>query len=130
MRPLVVVFALFVPCSLHAQQPDCADPHLSMVELGGCMDSAYARADRELNAAYRAATAALVDAAQRTALLQSERAWLAFRDAQVALRRTFAGGNHPSMEVLPSLTAMVESRARFLRALAADRYPAPEKACQ
>jgi len=126
---LVLVLVLVLPGALRAQNRSCSDPQLSMVALGACMDSAYARADRDLNGAYQAALATLSDTAQRAALVRSERAWIAYRDAQRALRDDFAGGNHPSMEVLPSMTAMVEARARFLHSLASEHYPAVEKAC-
>ncbi len=129
MRRVLVVLTLILAKALPAQARSCDDPNLSMVELGACMDSAYVRADRELNDAYRAALAGLRDTTQRNALVRSQRAWLAFRDAQRGLREAFADGNHPSMEVLPSTTAMVENRARFLRSIAGERYPVTEKVC-
>lgn len=115
VRRAVLVLALTLPNgTLHAQDRSCSDPQLSMVELGACMDSAYAQADRELNTAYRAALAALTDTAQRAALVKAQRAWIAFRDAEGALWFTYAGGNHPSMFVLPTEIAFTRARAEFL----------------
>jgi len=88
-----------------------------MVELGTCMDSALAQADRDLNATYRAALATLTDTARRAALVKAQRAWIAFRDAEEAFWFTYADGNHPSMFVLPTKIAFVRARAEFLRGL-------------
>ena len=117
MRCAILLLVLTAPGALRAQDRSCSDPQLSMVALGACMDSAYAQADRDLNATYRTALAALTDTAQRAALVKAQRAWIAFRDAEEALWFTYADGNHPSMFVLPTRVAFTRARAEFLRGL-------------
>ncbi len=117
MRRIFVAVALALPCALPAQGRDCTDPNASMVELGACLDSTYARADRELNTAYQAALAAIRDGTQHAALVKAQRAWIAFRDAEEALWFTDADGNHPSMEVLPTKIAFTRGRTAFLRGI-------------
>ncbi len=117
MRCVLLILVLALPNALQAQHRSCSDPDLNMVDQGACMDSAYAQADRDLNAAYRAALAALSDTTQRAALVKAQRAWIAFRDAEEALWFTYADGNHPSMFVLPTKIAFTRARAEFLRGL-------------
>jgi uncharacterized protein YecT (DUF1311 family) len=66
LRPRLVVLLLAAPAVAAAQgMPPCTlqdRPNMSMVELGTCLDSLYAAADADLNAAYRGPSAESVTA--------------------------------------------------------------------
>ena len=61
----------------------CDAPGLSQAELNECYCNAYKKADAELNVLYRQITARLKDDKATTKLLvEAQRAWVAFRDAE------------------------------------------------
>jgi uncharacterized protein YecT (DUF1311 family) len=70
--------------SLSAHAEDCQNA-ASQRELNNCANAAYEKSDAELNALYKQVTARLKDDARRTKLLvATQRAWIAFRDAECA----------------------------------------------
>lgn len=77
MRALVALMLLASP----AVAQECAGT--TQTELNMCANDAYVAADKALNATYQDISGRLGDAANvRAKLIASERAWIAFRDAQ------------------------------------------------
>ena len=88
---LGLVFSAAAPAL--AEQPSanlCTDPSFGTPQIAACMEKAAAEADKRLNDAYRKAISIIEKDSDRTpeqkvawrqALLVSERAWTAFRDA-------------------------------------------------
>ncbi|HUK22923.1 MAG TPA: lysozyme inhibitor LprI family protein [Gemmatimonadales bacterium] len=89
--------------------------------IATCLDSAYARANADLDDAYNA-TLAHLPPSQRAALVTAQQAWLAYREAELSLWSSFAG-NHPQMQVLPTAIAFTRVRTDFLRHLKPSRFP-------
>lgn len=59
---------------------DCGD---TQADLNACAGAIFKQADTELNAAYRQITARLAqNGAARRALVEAQRAWIGFRDAE------------------------------------------------
>ena len=94
-----LAFALLLPLSAPAAAGDIpCNPEGTQVELNACAAEDYAEADAALNAAWRDLTRRLADqplALQR--LRAAQRAWLAFRDAEVASLLPVADGEDPRL---------------------------------
>ena len=72
----------------------------------------FKKADRELNTVYRAVEARLADdRAAKTRLVQAQRAWIAFRDAECTFKSSGSDGG----SVAPTITTICKT------ALTADR---------
>ena len=107
-----------------AQTPDCANP-IYQVEINACAEQDWLAADADLNAAYKAARAAMraLDAdfapAERgaeAALRDGQRAWIAFRDGTCAAEGwIMRGGSAEPMLIYGC-------RARLTRVRAADLW--------
>ncbi len=70
-----------------AHAEDCLDRAQNQVQIDACAASDFAAADRELNAVYaRIQRDYAHDAAVLAKLRLAQRAWLAFRDAELAAR--------------------------------------------
>jgi uncharacterized protein YecT (DUF1311 family) len=94
-----------IPRSGH---PSCEQAATTQPEITRCAYAAAAAADQRLNQAYKELTTYL-DRAEQARLLSSERAWLAFRDADC----TFWGHG--------DFTLAATNRAYCLAELSADR---------
>jgi len=79
------------------------------------------KADTELNKTYEALLRKLPDAESKEKLKQSQRAWLAFRDAEAALRaiRRAAGQLLPPSATEP-MTELTQQRLKQLKARLAE----------
>jgi uncharacterized protein YecT (DUF1311 family) len=112
-----------------AQTPnpiDC-DKASTTVELNYCADIAFMKADGDLNDVYQKLIAgnAKADrgegqysaAAWEKALRASQRAWVAFRDAECKdlVPIEWSGGTGTTMAVLGCMTAHTEARTKELR---------------
>lgn len=73
-------------------------------------------ADAELNAAYQTTLKALPDDDAKARLRDAQRAWVAFRDAEIALNTALPGASGNTLKMLQ--TALTETRTRQLKALA------------
>ena len=73
-------------------------------------------ADAELNAAYQKALAAMPSAESKTKLREAQRAWVAFRDAEVALRATIPPVSGNGLKILQ--TELTDARTKQLQELA------------
>ncbi len=130
LATLANYLAVIIPGSLNGQGIMCDDIP-TQEAFTACLDSEYVRADSQMKAMYQRAVAALAtDTAQRAALVRSQRAWIAYRDAQRGLRDAFASGENPHGAVMGSMIAVVWKRSCFLSLLAEARYPPPEQRCR
>ncbi len=108
----------------------------TQAEMNDRASTAFARADRMLNAQYRATMTALrrqgatpsdrLPGAHRTGpsrandLLQAQRAWLGHRDAQCAAEDAGnAGGSMRGMAIVQCKTRLTRERTAELKAMAA-----------
>ncbi|WP_454724423.1 MULTISPECIES: lysozyme inhibitor LprI family protein [Cupriavidus] len=84
-----------------------------------CIAAETARQDTALNAAYKRLQQAVAPA-RKTALLEAQRAWLAFRDANCRFRADPDGGTLAGLGAASCVMQMTADRAQELRDLAAD----------
>ncbi|MEX0955973.1 MAG: lysozyme inhibitor LprI family protein [Rhizobiaceae bacterium] len=103
-------FVLAVAAGGAAAQ-DCDDPQTQM-EMNACAGKAYEEADAALNAAY-AEVRSHLDADGRAQLVATQRAWIAFRDAECSFRsRGVEGGTIYTTIHAGCLTALTEQRTQ------------------
>lgn len=114
--------------SLALAQSGCADPQ-TQAAMTRCAGSAYTRADAVMTTQWKATYAAMKrrDAADGSrgggfgyaaALLESQRAWLRFRDTQCVIEGgRYAGGSMQPMAVAQCKTRLTDARTRQLNAL-------------
>jgi uncharacterized protein YecT (DUF1311 family) len=120
IKPTLIASALLMAA------PTLAQTQAQMTADAG---AAYARADAQMTREWRATYAAMkrLDAADRSrgggfgyaaATLASQRAWLAFRDAQCVIQGAeFAGGSLRPMATAQCRTRLTTDRAAQLRTL-------------
>jgi uncharacterized protein YecT (DUF1311 family) len=85
------------------------------MDLNVCADNEYHVWDKKLNEAYRTA-ASQEDAHGRDLLKQSERAWIAYRDAECAHQANASeGGSIQPMEYSNCLTEKTKARIKELQ---------------
>lgn len=133
LRLAILAAAAVLPllANASAQTPnpiDCAKA-TATVEINYCADRDYAEADRLLNEAYQKALAMIAKSdgpAPYTAaqweqeLRASQRAWVAFRDADCKglVPMEWTGGSGTAYAVLGCMIELTKSRSKALR----DRY--------
>lgn len=127
------VFGVFAPMGAAiAQNIDCANAR-NTVEINFCADREYAAADAALNDIYKQALAALAKSdgekpydpkSWETALRASQRAWIAFRDADCKGLEPmqWSGGTGTTAAVLGCMTQLTQERIRVLK----ERFAEPE----
>jgi uncharacterized protein YecT (DUF1311 family) len=77
----------------------------------------FERADAELNKIYEALLAKLPDAASKEKLKQSQRAWLAFRDAEAAFSADQARGGSMAPTIrYETIMELTQQRSKQLKA--------------
>jgi uncharacterized protein YecT (DUF1311 family) len=72
-------------------------------------------ADAELNAGYQKALAAMPSASTKAKLKEAQRAWIAFRDAQIALNGELPGATGNQLKMLQ--TELTQERTKQLKEL-------------
>jgi uncharacterized protein YecT (DUF1311 family) len=108
--------------------PDCSEA-LSTADMNRCADAEFAKADAELNAVYQKALAAIPELAGdppwdakswEDALRASQRAWVAFRDAECEkhVAMFWTNGSGATVDILGCKTEKTEQRTKELK----DRY--------
>lgn len=127
----VAIMVLFFSSTADADDDppvDC-DNAKSTYELNTCADRAFQKADDALNAAYKKALAHAAkngmekpydSESWQKALRESQRAWVAFRDADCKglVPMAWGGGSATSGEVLGCMIEKTEARTKEL----VDRY--------
>jgi uncharacterized protein YecT (DUF1311 family) len=120
---LIAAFALGRP-AVAEEAIDCSDPRTT-VEMNVCGDAAFQEADKRLNAAYKEALKYVAESdleapydpkSWEAALRASQRAWVAFRDADCkgAVPMEWSGGTGTSSAVLACMTDKTDSRIKEL----------------
>lgn len=127
---LVGLVSVMSGSASHAEDApiDCDNAN-STVEMNFCADKDFAAADKNLNSAYKAALAYVrtreldppYDAKHfEEALRASQRAWVAFRDADCRdlVAQEWSGGTGTSSAILGCMIALTKDRTKDLR----DRF--------
>lgn len=125
----IFVLSLMLGSGLgHSENIDCTNAS-STVEMNFCAEKDFNAADKSLNTAYAAALAGIkgrnleepYDAKSfEEALRASQRAWLAFRDADCKdlVAQEWSGGSGTAAASLECMTAKTKERTKELK----DRY--------
>jgi uncharacterized protein YecT (DUF1311 family) len=111
-----------------ANDIDCSDPKTT-VEMNVCADAAFKEADKRLNALYKDALAYIESSdleapydrkSWEEAMRASQRAWVAFRDADCTglVPMEWSGGTGTSSAVMGCMTEKTEARINELK----ERY--------
>lgn len=127
-RLIATIVLLLAPASAHAQPVDCAKA-TSTAEMNACAEQDFIAADKSLNIAYAAALAYVkgrdvekpYDAKSfEAALRESQRAWIAFRDADCKnlVAQEWSGGSGTASASLGCMTDLTTQRAKDLK----ERY--------
>ena len=127
--PLLAALALGLAAPVQAQTWNCNDPdNLPQQGMNYCAHQDFKAADAKLNAVYKRARARLREADSYApdnmiggadALLEAQRAWIAFRDkACRAEGWLFRGGTMEPLIVSTCLTKQTERRIKDLELLA------------
>lgn len=105
---------------------DCTEA-LSTVEMNNCAASEFEKADAELNRVYQDALADIPKMAMdeppfdakswEEALRASQRAWIAFRDAECEdhVEKFWTGGSGATVEIIGCKTEKTEQRTKELK---------------
>ncbi len=102
-------FAAIAP----AQADDCQNAS-SQAALNECYSKAYKKSDADLNKIFKTLQRRADDADLKKKLVQSQRAWIAFRDAECDMQ-TFGGGSISGMAYSICLSDMTTERVNDLR---------------
>lgn len=124
---LVAALAALLPVPVAAADDaiDCREP-TTTVEINFCADETYQASDAALNAVYQKALAGIraSDLAPphdrkswEEALRASQRAWVAFRDADCkgAVPMEWSGGSITTSAVLGCMTQLTDARVKDLK---------------
>ncbi|CAD7054512.1 hypothetical protein RHAB21_00556 [Pseudorhizobium halotolerans] len=128
MKKLVMLSAMLlsgVPATAQDDpEVDCRNP-VTQMEMTYCAEQDFAEADEQLNAQYKVTRQAMKDwdgdamdglGSAADALLASQRAWLAFRDAQCALYGYQArGGTMEPMLIYGCQAELTRQRTQQLK---------------
>lgn len=114
MHRLVVTCAcLLLPLAARGQMPekDCFDKAVTQLESNACADKQYQVADAELNRVYKAVLAKYEkDPLFIEKLRAAQRAWLAFRDAEIAAKYPHAAEGNYYGSIFPMCDALYRER--------------------
>lgn len=114
----LIFSAFFATSALAADKPEssCLQTAQNQTELNDCVAQTYKNADRELNAAYKKVMDTLKSSPEKSkALLQAQRAWLKFRDADCAfLSSNSVGGSINAMNNALCLSERTTERTNSL----------------
>ncbi|MBL3524345.1 DUF1311 domain-containing protein [Serratia plymuthica] len=114
----LILSAFFSTSALAANKPEstCLQTAQSQAELNDCAAQTYKNADGEMNAAYKKVMDTLKKSPEKSkSLLQAQRAWLKFRDADCAfLSSNSAGGSINAMNNALCLSERTTERTNSL----------------
>jgi uncharacterized protein YecT (DUF1311 family) len=115
MRKTATILLLTVLYSGSVAASPCADQ--TQMGLDACAGAARDKADTALNGVYKQIVGRLADDRGKTMrLIEAEKAWIAFRDAECAFANSDTeGGSIHSMEVTLCEEKLTNIRARQLR---------------
>ncbi|MEQ1652787.1 MAG: lysozyme inhibitor LprI family protein [Hyphomicrobium sp.] len=134
IRTLLPALAVLVACASplaagesKPEKLDCSNA-ISTVEMNACGEQSFEKADAALNAIYKKALAAIPEMATEApydakswekALRESQRAWVAFRDAECNghVPMPWTGGTGATSEVYGCMTDKTEARTKELKAI-------------
>lgn len=109
MRIIAAAVAILAVSATAASAQDCTDPQ-TQTDLNICAGKRYEAADAALNAIYGTVRDRL-DEAGREQLLTTQRAWIAYRDAECTFRsRGVEGGSIYPLIYGDCLTELTEQR--------------------
>ena len=115
MKQYIISLALFI-AALVALPTSYANAQ-TQAEMNRQAAKDLKEADTELNSTYAALMAKLPDAESKRKLKESQRAWIAFRDAEAAFAADqFRGGSAAPVLRLTSMTETTEQRIKQLKA--------------
>ena len=112
---LLALPVLHQPAAAQRRTPalDCRNG--TQIELNECADADFRTADAKLNAAYRAITRRLTDDPARRSLVEAQRAWIRFRDAECAFdTNIYEGGSIRPLMFSVCLKRVTEQRTADL----------------
>ncbi|PWU77117.1 urease-associated protein [Ochrobactrum sp. POC9] len=107
-----VVFSSFAAITT-AQADDCQNAS-SQAALNECFGNAYKKSDAELNKLFKTLQRRADDADLKKKLVQSQRAWIAFRDAECDMQ-TFGGGSTVGTSYPICLSGLTTQRINDLK---------------
>ena len=131
MKSILALAALSFSATLaHAQAVNCKDPQ-STVEINECAGREFDAADKQLNTIYKRVMTeinkqiadkdeTLSDLAkdQKSRLISSQRAWLAYRETDSTLQGIqMQGGSGETAVVVGTQTALTKARTKELKEL-------------
>ena len=105
---------------------DCTEA-MSTMEMNACAGAEFEKADAELNRVYKAAIASIPEmatdeqpfdkASWEEALRASQRAWIAFRDAECEghVEKFWGGGTGGTVDIIGCKTEKTEQRTKELK---------------
>lgn len=125
--PLLVLLAPFAHAG-GAERIDCSNA-MSTYEMNACADKDFTVADANLNRAYQSALKSIPEMATEkpydakgweAALRASQRAWVAFRDAECNnhVAMFWSGGTGATADIIGCMTDKTKARTKELQ----DRY--------
>jgi uncharacterized protein YecT (DUF1311 family) len=127
----IITSVTLPPTGAQAKKAVACDRAMTTVELNACAEREFEVADAKLNAAYKKALAFIklsggdkpYDAASwEAALRTSQKAWLAYRDADCdgLMPMSWGGGTGTTSAVFGCRTTKTETRTQELIAITAD----------
>lgn len=119
---------LLVPAAMagDAMPADCTEA-MSTIEMNNCAGADFEKADAELNRVYKEAIASIPEmatgeqpfdkASWEEALRASQRAWVAFRDAECEdhVEKFWGGGSGRTVDIIGCKTEKTEQRTKELK---------------
>lgn len=117
-RKIFFLFLLIVAFAnrSHAQSVDCSNAK-TQLEMNQCAQKQFAAADKELNTLYKKLMTRLAPGL-KTALTQSQRKWIAFRDEEAKIYSLlYEGGSMEPLAVYNSKTQSTQARIKQLKDL-------------
>ncbi|MDF3837754.1 lysozyme inhibitor LprI family protein [Cupriavidus basilensis] len=126
-KALLSALLLAAPLAAHAdekllskQYSACMDkPDVTTVGMHECIAAETARQDKTLNAAYKTLQQAILPA-RKPKLLDAQRAWLKFRDANCGFQADPDGGTLAGVSAAACVMQMTADRAKELGDLATE----------
>lgn len=115
LAALLTVLVPHQPAAAQARPPvlDCRNG--PQTTLNECAAAEFRAADARLNAAYRKVTGRLTEESARRSLVEAQRAWIRFRDAECGFdTNVYEGGSIRPMMVSECLKRLTEQRTADL----------------